>query len=398
MTNPLNSSILVINCGSSSLKFSSYNLAGLKLEISGNMSGIGEGTGYLKITNGQGQMLENKRRKYSDLKSAVKSLIILLKSDRYHVNLVAIGHRLVQGGPDHREPQLITIELLQQLHEFVYLAPNHLPGELDTVKAFRSAFPKIPQMACFDTAFHKDLPAYVKHYPLPEAYQKKGLIKYGFHGLSYAYILQKLLAENPAAVHQKIIIAHLGNGASMAAINNGECRDTTMGLSPIGGLVMSTRSGDLDPGVILFLLKQYHLNVDQLDGLLSKQSGLIAIAGIGDMEALLTIATTDSSAALAIQVFCYQAKKHIGALAAALGGLDLLVFTGGIGANSPIIREYICRDMSFLGIELNKRANLKNQETISLNTSRVSIRALPTHEELIIAQAVSSLLNPQTKN
>jgi acetate kinase len=392
MTKPANSSILVINCGSSSLKFSIYDPAAFELEIAGTMTGIGEGKGQLKITNRQGRLLENKRRKYSDLKSAVKSLITLLRSDRYHVNLAAIGHRLVQGGPDHREPELITDELLNQLHEFIYLAPNHLPSELATIKTFRSAFPEIPQMACFDTAFHKDLPAYIKRYPLPEAYQKKGLIKYGFHGLSYAYILQKLLAENPAAVHQKIIIAHLGNGASMAAVQNGQCLDTTMGLSPIGGLVMATRSGDLDPGVILFLLKQYGLSVNELDELLSKSSGMTAIAGTGDMQELLAKETTDSKAAEAIKVFCYQAKKQIGGLAAALGGLDVLVFTGGIGANSPAIREHICRDMKFLGIELNQRANHKGQQTISLNTSRVAVRVLPTNEELMIAKAAHQVI------
>ncbi|MET3980263.1 acetate kinase [Mucilaginibacter sp. UYP25] len=396
MTNRSDLYILVINCGSSSLKFSLFESTGFEIGISGGISGIGGNSCQFKISNNQGQGIFNQQGTYNNMKDAAGAVIRWFKGQSY--GIIAIGHRLVQGGPDHREPELITDNLLMRLEEFIYLAPNHLPDELGTIKAFVSAFPKIPQAASFDTAFHKDMPSFIKHYPLPEIYRSKGLIKYGFHGLSYAYILQKLLKEDSDTINKKIIIAHLGNGASMAAIQNGKCLDTTMGVSPIGGLVMSTRSGDLDPGVILFLLKQYRLNVDELDELLSKKSGMTAIAGTGNMEELLAKEATDHKAALAIQVFCYQAKKQIGALAAALGGLDLLVFTGGIGANSPLIRERICRDMNFLGIELNQQANLKNEEIISLKTSRVSVRAIPTHEELMIAQAVRKVLDHVIKN
>jgi len=391
MTDRQDMRILVINCGSSSLKFSLYGPAVTGLLISGSISGIGESSCRFKVSDQHGLEVIDQQCHCATMGSAVKLTINWLKSQPFQI--AAIGHRLVQGGPDHRDPELINGDLLRQLAEFVYLAPNHLPDELATIKTIGSAFPTIPQVACFDTAFHQDMPAYVKHYPLPAAYQHKGLLKYGFHGQSYAYILQKLGEEDPAVNSKKVIIAHLGNGASMAAVDQGTCLDTTMGLSPMGGLVMSTRSGDLDPGVILFLLKQYQLSVTDLDELLSRRSGLTAIAGTGDMEELLDKEATDSKSALAIQVFCYQAKKQIGALAAALGGLDLLVFTGGIGANSPGIREHICRDMNFLGIELNPRANLKNQETISLNTSRVAVRALPTHEELMIAKAVHQIIN-----
>jgi acetate kinase len=390
MTAQTDKCILVINCGSSSLKFSLYGLDDFKLQISANISGIGAPSSSFRITDDHAREVFNHKSHYDKMPVAVAAAINWLQSQSF--NLIAIGHRLVQGGPDHREPERITAQLLKQLNEFIYLAPNHLPEELSTIKSFFLAFPQTRQVACFDTTFHKDLPDHVKYYPLPAAYQKHGMIKYGFHGLSYAYILQKLMEDEPNTISKKIIIAHLGNGASLAAVKNGKCVDTTMGLSPMGGLVMSTRSGDLDPGVILFLLKQYQLSVDELDDLLSKKSGLTAIAGTSDMEEILIKSDTDSKAALAIQVFCYHAKKQIGAFAAALGGLDLLVFTGGIGANSPLIREHICRDMDFIGIELNLRANLKNKEAISSNTSRVSVRALRTQEELMIAKATSELL------
>ncbi len=395
MTDQPRNYIAVLNCGSSSLKFSLYGCTDLSPLFSGHISGIGNNNGQFKVIDNRKQEVFNQKGFYSDAATATQVAIEWLKKQPFCIT--AIGHRLVQGGPEHRNPELITDALMQCLKDYIYLAPNHLADELNTIGSFRSAFPGIKQVACFDTAFHKDLPYHVKYYPLPAVYQNNGLLKYGFHGLSFAYILQKL-EEDSKNAYQKIIIAHLGSGASMAAVQNGICIDTTMGLSPIGGLVMSTRCGDMDPGVILFLLKQYKLDVNKLDELLSKQSGLLAIAGTGDMEELLAQEQTNSAAKLAIHVFCYHAKKQIGALAVALGGLDLLVFTGGIGANSPVIREYICRDMNFFGIELNNRANFNDQETISLNTSRVSVMALPTHEELMIAQAVDQLLKRSIKN
>ncbi|HEK21406.1 acetate/propionate family kinase [Mucilaginibacter sp. 44-25] len=396
MTDHADNYLLTVNCGSSSLKLGLYELAELRLKSSASINGIGTRLCQFKVSGSQAEETLDQSADHANMAAAVGAAIHWLKSQLFTIS--AIGHRLVQGGPDHRAPELIGDELLKQLDEFVYLAPNHLPDELGTVKSFRLAFPGIPHLACFDTAFHKDLPSYIKRYALPEAYQGNGLIKYGFHGLSYEYIMQKLTADGTNPASCKIIIAHLGNGASMAAVLNGKCLDTTMGLSPIGGLVMATRSGDLDPGVILFLLKEYQLGVSELDELLSKKSGMIAIAGTGDMEELLTNEAIDKKAAEAIQVFCYQAKKQIGALAAAMGGLDILVFTGGIGANSPQIREHICRDLNFFGIELNQWANNKDQEHISLATSRVSVRALPTHEELMIAQALRNVLTQSDKN
>ncbi len=240
MTKQRNAGILVINCGSSSLKFSLYSAASLLVEWSGTVSPINSGKGKMEIKNSQHQVIESRSVNFKDQDAAVKGVIRWLKSHPGQIEPAAIGHRLVQGGPDHRQPELITGQLMKTLGQFVYLAPNHLPGELKTIKTFQTAFPGIPQVACFDTAFHRDMPFYAKFYPLPGKYKDMGLMKYGFHGLSYQYILHELTAEDPAMTKKKIIMAHLGNGASMAAVKDGISVDTTMGVSPTGGQVMGT--------------------------------------------------------------------------------------------------------------------------------------------------------------
>lgn len=364
----------------------------------GAISRIGEADGRLDIFDSEHQLLKGREKNYKNISAAVSELITYMDENEHVLNLKVVGHRIVQGGPDHQDPETITDDLLQKLHGLVYLAPNHLPGEIDAVKAFKTKFPDLLQIACFDTAFHSDMPDHVKYYPLPGEFQTKGLRKYGFHGLSYQYIMQKL-SENDATVNQsKIIIAHLGNGASMAAVHNGVCVDTTMGLSPIGGLVMATRSGDLDPGVLLFLLKEYQLTVDELDKVLSKESGLKAIAGTGDVAELLVTEKHNPKATLALMVFCYQARKFIGALAAAMGGLNRLVFTGGIGANSPQIRERICNGLEFMGIEIDKANNNNGLENISARQGKVTVQAMQTNEELMIARLVSLVLKNTTSN
>jgi acetate kinase len=385
--------MLIINCGSSSLKFGIYATTGLQLVQAGIISSIGELKGRLKISNSDHDTITYESKAYKNINAAVSEIIAYLGEHADEFTISAIGHRIVQGGPDHRLPELITDALLQQLHQLVYLAPNHLPGEIEAIQALKNAYPNLPQVACFDTAFHKDMPDHVKYYPLPHEFQKKGLIKYGFHGLSYEYIMHELIEANPVAKEQKTIIAHLGNGASMVAVNNGVGVDTTMGLSPVGGLVMSTRCGDLDPGVLLFLLKEYHLTANQLDNLLSKQSGLKAICGDSDVQELLKAEEHNPEAALALTVFCYQARKFIGALAAAMGGLNALVFTGGIGANSATIRERICNGLEFIGIELDSQANQTGSGVLSCDTSRVSVRAMKTDEEIMIAKHTNRILN-----
>lgn len=384
MTEKQSSYILSVNCGSSSLKFSLYQTGSLQQEWSGSVNAIGSSESELMISSGE-QIIEHHKAGFKNLDAAVMAVIRWLKSSRYHAGLSAIGHRLVQGGPKHRKPEKINKELLESLSQFVYLAPNHLPDEIKTIKSFQAAFPGLPQVACFDTAFHQDMPDEAKYYPLPDIYKRQGLIHYGFHGLSYEYIMQQLAANDAAVIKQKIIIAHLGNGASMAAVKNGVSVETTMGLTPIGGLVMGSRSGDLDPGVLLFLLKQGQLTPKKLDDLLSKSSGLIAIAGISDVQQLLKKESKDPKAKMAITVFCYQARKFIGALAAAMGGLDSLVFTGGIGEHSAVIRERICHELDFLGIQIDKKLNRGSKEDISSASSRVKVLVLKTNEEAMIA-------------
>lgn len=385
---------LCINCGSSSLKFSLYGADTCALQFSGAISPIGQENSALLISDASGQVLENRLSHYADLAAAVSELISWLKTQESRYPFYAIAHRLVQGGPAHRQPELITPELLNDLQQYIYLDPNHLPDELATITTFDTAFPEARQVACFDTAFHRDMPPVAKNYPLPAKFQKKGLFKYGFHGLSYAYILQELAVHDPQANSQKLIIAHLGNGASMAAIANGISIDTTMGVSPIGGLVMGTRSGDLDPGVLLFLLKQYHLNPEELEELLSKHAGLKAIAGSSDVQELIKNEAADPRAEEALRLFCYSAKKHIGSLAAALEGLDTLVFTGGIGEHSAIIRERICQGLDFLGVTLDREKNTNNELTISDATSRVRVRVIKTNEELMMARLARTVLTP----
>lgn len=390
--------VLALNCGSSSLKFCLYGASDLKVLRSGAITQIGGDKGRFEIFNSRHNLLRGKTSAYGNVADAAREIIAYIGEHKQEFTLSAIGHRIVQGGPDHREPELITNNLLQQLEELIYLAPNHLPGEIQVIRAIQKVYPKLPQVACFDTAFHCNMPNHVKYYPLPHEFQTKGLMKYGFHGLSYQYIMQKLIETLPATKQEKIVIAHLGNGASMAAVDNGVGIDTTMGLTPLGGLVMSTRSGDLDPGVLLFLLKEHHLTADELDKLLSNESGLKAISGIGDVAELLKMEEHNPKAALALTVFCYRARKFIGALAAAMGGLNRLVFTGGIGANSPQIRERICSGLEFMGIAIDEKANNGGLQTISAQPGRVTVQAMQTNEELMIARLVSRVLNNTTIN
>jgi acetate kinase len=397
MANFIENYTLCINCGSSSLKFSLYKAATCTLKLSGQVDRIGQENAALKIDDHAGRLLHSKTGHFPDFKASATEFINWLKTNNPHYNIQAIGHRLVQGGPKHRQPEIITPELLDDLQQYIYLAPNHLPDELNTIKTFGSAYPEATQVACFDTAFHRHMPDLAKNYPLPPQYLKKGLFKYGFHGLSYGFIMQQLAAQHLPIDEQKIIICHLGNGSSMAAVKKGISVDTTMGISPIGGLVMATRSGDLDPGVLLFLLKQYHMNPEELDDLLSKHSGLKAIAGNSDVQELLKAEPDDKSAETALKVFCYSAKKHIGSLAAALQGLDMLVFTGGIGENSATIRARICLGLDFMGIDLDGQKNAKNETIISKITSRVTVRVIKTNEELMMAMITRDLLNSLNK-
>lgn len=363
------------------------------MEWEGYINDIGTSQGHFKITDNTGNILVDALRAYQNIEAAVIAVITWIKSDIKKYPLAAIGHRLIQGGPEHRAPEIINEELLDILAQQVYLAPNHLPDEINAIHAFKNAFKKIVHVACYDTLFHRNMPAYARNYPLPTTYIDKGLVKYGFHGLSYEYVMKKLSTQISSTRRRKIIIAHLGNGASMVAVKNGVGIETTMGISPIGGLVMGTRAGDLDPGAILFLLKEGNLTPDSLDELLSKNSGLKAVGGTDDVKELLINEPNDPKAKLALSVFCYTVKKYIGALAAAMGGLDMLVFTGGIGENSHVIRDRICVDMDFLGISLHQQSNQNSNEIISPPSNKVQVRVIPTNEEWMIAHHTSNFID-----
>jgi acetate kinase len=388
-----NGLILALNLGSSSLKFNLVRFGSLEKEYVGSITGIGEDQGTLEISSKENRQLIKKTFLYPALDTAIKMLMEWISSQINKSEILAIGYRLVQGGPLHVSPEKITEKLLIDLSLYRYLAPNHLPNELKLLDTFGKAYIGIPHIACFDTFFHKDMPNRSKFYPLPENYRENGLIRYGFHGLSYESVFRQLLREDTTVRKQKVIIAHLGNGSSLAAIATGIGKDTTMGISPMGGLVMATRSGDLDPGAILFILKQDQLSVEQLDDLLSKKSGLKAMAGTGNMEEIIEQSKHGQKARDAFELFCYQVKKYIGSFAAALGGLDLLVFCGGIGENSALVRQEICNSMDFMGLKLDHLSNIKGRSLISHPNSRVTIRVMKTDEELMIAAHTQRILN-----
>ena len=310
-------------------------------------------------------------------------------------NLAAAGHRIVHGGSLHRRPQRIDGELLESLTRLTPFAPNHLPEELAIVRALEQARPQLPQVACFDTAFHADLPEVARRLPIPQAYDAQGVRRYGFHGLSYAFLVEELsrLAGAETA-HGKLVLAHLGNGSSLAAVHGGRSVDTTMAFTPIGGVMMGTRSGDLDPGVLTHLARTEHLTPDQVEDLVSQRSGLLGVSNqTGDMRALLAREADDPSCRLAIAMYVYSVRKAIGSLAAALGGLDTLVFSGGIGEHAPAVRGRVCDGLAFLGIRLDRGRNDANAPIISRPHERVTVRVIRTDEALMIARATFDLLD-----
>jgi acetate kinase len=294
----------------------------------------------------------------------------------------------------HTAPELVTQELLDELHRLRPYDPDHLPREIELIEVFRQRHPKLPQVACFDTAFHRTMPRVAKLLPIPRRYDAKGVQRYGFHGLSYAFLMEELgRLGDPAATKGRVILAHLGNGASLAAVCNGKSIDTSMGFTPTAGLVMSTRSGDLDPGLAPYLARTEEITAKQFYEMVNHKSGLLGVSDISsDMRELLAQESHDVRAAEAVTLFCYQTKKWIGSFAAALGGLDTLVFAGGIGENAPVVRARICEGLSFLGIELNAPRNAETAGVISTDASRATVRVIRTDEERMIARSVCRLL------
>jgi len=309
-------------------------------------------------------------------------------------SLGAVGHHVVHGGPKYSEPQRITADMVEELRRLSPFDPEHLPEEIQLTEAFHRRFPDLPQVVCFDTAFHHDLPRVARLLPIPRRYEAQGVQRYGFHGLSYAYLMEELahLAGMEAA-RGRVILAHLGNGASLAAVRDGKPVDTSMSFTPAAGVPMSTRSGDLDPGLVWYLARTEKMGAKQFNEMVNFQSGLLGVSETSsDMRDLLECESQDVRAAEAVALFCYQVRKWIGAFAAALGGLDTLVFAGGIGENAPVVRARICAGLGFLGIELEEKRNAANEGVISAAAGRIAVRVIRTDEELTIARSVCRVL------
>ena len=392
---PAKPRILTINGGSSSIKFALFE-AGDSLQriLEGGIERIGLPEATLRV-KGLNQA-DNFSRLVTapDHTVAVGVLMDWIEERGGRDALTAVGHRVVHGGPKYSKPQRITAEMVEELHRLSPFDPEHLPEEILLTEAFHRRFPDLPQVACFDTAFHHDLPRVARLLPIPRRYEAQGVRRYGFHGLSYAFLMGELarLAGTEAA-QGRVILAHLGNGASLAAVRDGKSVDTSMSFTPTAGVPMSTRSGDLDPGLVWYLARTEKMSAKQFNEMVNFQSGLLGISETSsDMRDLLERETQDVRAAEAVALFCYQVKKWIGAFAAALGGLDTLVFAGGIGENAPTVRARICDGLGFLGIELEEKRNAANEGVISAAASRVAVRVIPTDEEWMIAKTVCRLL------
>ena len=386
--------ILTINGGSSSIRFAAYEADGPSRRLlDGKVDRIGLKGTNLIIRDSSGKPLPTRPIAAADHGSAVTCLMDELEAQPGFSSIVAVGHRVVHG-MTRTEPERITDELLDELHRITPYDPDHLPREIELIEVLRARHPKLAQVACFDTAFHRTMPRVAKLLPIPRRYDDKGVQRYGFHGLSYSYLMEELVRlGDPAATRGRVILAHLGNGASLAAVLDGKSIDTSMGFTPAAGLVMSTRSGDLDPGLVFYLSNTERMTVKQFGQMVNHECGLLGVSETSsDMRDLLSNERDDVRAAEAVELFCYQAKKWIGSYAAALGALDTLVFAGGIGENAPAVRARICKGLGFLGIELSESSNTKSAAVISRDSSRAKIRVIPTDEELMIARSVCRLL------
>jgi len=390
-----NTGILTINGGSSSIKFAFYSSdEQLTKRLYGKVERIGL-AGTVLIFN---DLIQNQQGSLpiqaSDHRSAAHILIDWIDERIGFASVKAVGHRVVHG-MNYTQPERITQELLDELHRISPYDPDHLPREIELIEAFRQRHPNLSQVACFDTAFHRSMPRLARILPIPRRFEALGVQRYGFHGLSYSYLigeLARIAGEQPA--RERVILAHLGNGASLAAINKGESIDTSIGFTPTSGIPMGTRPGDLDPGAAWFMMHAEKMTLQQFNHLINHESGLLGISETSsDMRDLLEHEIVDERAAEAVALFCYQVKKWIGAFAAALNGLDTLVFSGGIGENSPIVRDRICDGLEFLGIALDEKSNMAHASLISTETSRVQVRVIPTDEEWMIATLVNSKLD-----
>jgi acetate kinase len=391
------SRVLAMNRGSSSLKVALYSFCpgdAPTLLLTGKVDRIGQPQASLAIND-----LASGQQSTSEVEApghgAAAGHLLDWLQQRFHVGeITAVGHRVVHGGPRYWQPERITPELLDELRRISPFDPDHLPMEIAMIEAVAQRAPGLPQVACFDTAFHRQMPRVARLLPIPRKYDRLGIERYGFHGLSYAYLMEELArTAGSAAVQGRIILAHFGAGASMAAVRGGQSIDTSMGFTPTAGLPMATRAGDLDPGLVSFLARSEHMSVETFHELVNSRCGLLGVSETsGDVRDLLAHEATDVRAAEALALFCYQAKKWIGAFTVALGGLETLVFAGGIGEHAAPIRSRICDGLQFLGVELDRARNERHELVISTEASRVAVYVISTNEELMVARATHRIV------
>ena len=390
--------ILTLNAGSSSLKFALFETdgaGGVAPVLRGEIEEIATQP-HFTAKDADGTALADTRwmEAAGDFSTLFEKVIGWIESHVGNEKLIAVGHRVVHGGPDHARPERVTPELLSELDRLTPLAPLHQPQNLAPIRAIAAARPGLPQVVCFDTAFHHTMPAIASRFALPREYEAMGVRRYGFHGLSYEYIGYRLTDIAPDLATGRVIVAHLGNGASLCALQQGRSIDTTMGFSALDGLVMGTRPGTLDPGVILYLLQERGMIASEVEDLLYRRSGLLGVSGgiASDMRTLL--ASTDPRAAEAVELFAYRIAREAGALASSLGGLDGVVFTAGIGEHAPPVRAAVCASLKWLGVVLDQAANERGDAVISAPDSRIEVRVIATDEEKMIAQHTLATVRP----
>jgi acetate kinase len=387
--------VLTINGGSSSIKFALFEQVGLlKRSLTGEIERIGLANTVISAKGANRPLAQDERFEAADIGQAGERLIGWLGNHIDFSVVQGVGHRVVHGGPHNSQAQHITPELIEELKRISSLDPDHLPGEIALINILRLRLPGLPQVACFDTAFHHDMPKVAQLLPVPRRYESAGVRRYGFHGLSYASLLRELeRVAGSEAARGRLVLAHLGSGASMAAVRNGKSVDTTMSFTPTAGLVMGTRSGDLDPGFLIYLMRNERMSSEQIDDLVNRRSGLLGVSDVSsDMKDLLDRETSDPNAAEAVDLFCYQARKYVAAMAASAGGLDTLVFSGGIGERSATIRARIGDGLGFLGVRIDVDRNASGAPVISPDGSRVTVRVIPTDEEATIARETLATL------
>ena len=392
---PVDRRVLSINGGSSSIKFALFEVGDPMQRIfQGAIEGIGRPRSALRVKGPNSADNLSRPLQAPDHTAAVNALLDWIEERLGLDGLAGVGHRVVHGGSSYSEPQLVSADLLQELHRLSPFDPEHLPEEILLIDAFQRRFPALSQVACFDTAFHHDLPRVARLLPIPRHYDAEGVRRYGFHGLSYAFLMEELTRLNdPAVATGRIVLAHLGSGASLCAVRGGKSVDTSMSFTPTAGVPMSTRSGDLDPGLVGYLARTENMSAMQFHEMVNFRSGLLGISETSsDIRDLLECEERDVRAAEAVALFCYQIKKCIGAFSAVLGGIDTLVFAGGIGENAPAIRARVCAGLGFLGVHLDEERNAKAEGLISGTASTVSVRVIRTDEEYMIAKAVCRVL------